>query len=335
MKKKLIALLVLALASAALYIFIHNKSMSNEGLLEREGIIILYGNVEVTEINAGFKAAGGIAGLNVEEGQPVKAGQTLATLDSIELQSAVTQSTAALNESIARLAELKAGSRAEEIAQAHSAALNAKAEYDRALKDFTRADILYREGAVSAQAFDNAKTAKDATGAQYNKAMQYLDMVRAGPRKEAITAAEEKVKQSQAALDIARQRLKDATLIAPSDGVILKKTAEAGEVVAAGAPVCIIGVLNSPWVKVYIREQDLGIVKLGQRAEVTIDTSTKTSKKYQGSVSYISSEAEFTPKTIQTLDERTKLVFGVKVRTVNENGELKPGMPANVKIFVK
>ena len=122
-------------------------------------------------------------------------------------------------------------------------------------------------------------------------------------------------------------------IYSPVSGVILRKNNEVGETIAAGVPVYTIGDLDNPWVKVYVKEDKLGLVKLGQSAEVKTDTFPD--KKYEGKITYISSEAEFTPKNVQTQEERVKLVFGVKVSVKNINDELKPGMPADVKIFLK
>jgi HlyD family secretion protein len=145
-----------------------------------------------------------------------------------------------------------------------------------------------------------------------------------------IEAQESRVRQARAALAAAVEKLKDASMDAPASGIILRRNVEAGETVAPGVPVYTIGDLERPWVKVYVKEDKLGLVKLGQRAEVTVDSYPD--KVYEGTVTYISSEAEFTPKNVQTREERVKLVFGAEVNVENPGGELKPGMPADVKI---
>jgi len=129
------------------------------------------------------------------------------------------------------------------------------------------------------------------------------------------------------------ERLKDTMLFSPISGVVLRKNGELGETLSAGTPVFTIGDLENPWVKVYVKEDRLGQIKLGQKADVRVDSFKN--KTYEGTVTFISSEAEFTPKNVQTEEERVKLVFGVKVKVKNENGELKPGMPADVKITLK
>jgi HlyD family secretion protein len=129
------------------------------------------------------------------------------------------------------------------------------------------------------------------------------------------------------------ERLNDSIIYARASGVVLQKNVEPGETVASGLPIFTIGDLSNPWIKVYVKEDKLGLIKLGQKAEITTDSYP--GKKYEGTVTYISSEAEFTPKNVQTQEERVKLVFGVKVSVQNMNDELKPGMPADVKIVLK
>ena len=148
-----------------------------------------------------------------------------------------------------------------------------------------------------------------------------------------IEAAADRVRQARAALAAAEDRLGDTVVYAPFSGIILRKNVELGETVGRGIPVYTIGDLASPWIKVYVKEDKLGLVKLGQKAQVTADTYP--GKVYNGWVSFISSEAEFTPKNVQTPEERVKLVFGVKVRVENDNNELKPSMPADVRIVLK
>ena len=166
--------------------------------------------------------------------------------------------------------------------------------------------------------------------------MESLSLVKEGPRKEDIEAAGHRVEQARAAIKTAEERLKDTVITAPAPGVVLRKNVELGETVAAGVPIFTMGDLSSPWIKVYVPEPQLTLVKLGQRAHVTVDTEPNRPKKiYDGWVSYISNEAEFTPKSVQTQEERVKLVFGVKVRVENPNQELKPSMPADVRILLK
>jgi HlyD family secretion protein len=327
MKKKLLIAGIIVLIGVAVFL------ISRFGGKQEQGVLTVSGNVEVTEVNMGFKTSGRIVELLIEEGQKVKKGDKLAILDSAELESQVAQHRAYLSETMVRLQELKAGSRPQEIEQATANVKYAEAELIKAKKDHERAEVLYKNGAISAQQMDTAKKVYDTAVSQHKKALEALSLVKEGPRKEEIRAAENRVHQAGAALKAFEERLKDTVIYAPVSGVILRKNIEHGETVASGIPVYTIGDLENPWIKVYVKEDKLGLVKLGQKAEITTDSYPE--KKYEGTVTYISSEAEFTPKNVQTQEERVKLVFGVKVSVKNINDELKPGMPADVRIMLR
>jgi HlyD family secretion protein len=206
-----------------------------------------------------------------------------------------------------RIALLDSAEHESIVAQNRALLRNAEATLDKAQKDKERMELLYQSGAISSQQMDAARTSYDVAAAQQQ--------------------------QARAALRTSEARLRDTVLYAPVSGVVLRKNVEEGETAPAGASVFTIGDLGNPWVKVYVKEDKLGWVKLGQKAGVTVDSFP--GKVYEGTVSFISSEAEFTPKNVQTREERVKLVFGVKVNVKNENDELKPGMPADVKITLK
>lgn len=327
MKKKLLIGGTLALIVIAAFLI---NQFSNK---QEEGVLILSGNVEVTEINLGFKTSGRIVELLVEEGQKVNKGERLALLDNAELESIAEQNKAYLNETMAKLEELKAGSRPQELEQAKASVANAEAELIKAKNDLERYNALYKDELIAAQQMDNAKKAYDVALSQHKKAIETLSLVKEGPRKEDIKAAASRVEQAKAALKATEEKLKDTVLYAPISGVVLKKNVELGETVSAGLAVYTIGDLANPWIKIYVKEDKLGLVKLGQKAGVKVDTYPK--KIYEGIVTYISSEAEFTPKNVQTQEERVKLVFGIKVSVRDINDELKPGMPADVKILLK
>jgi len=190
--------------------------------------------------------------------------------------------------------------------QSRASVQNAEAQLEKAKSDYERYTVLFKDGVISPQQMVAAKTS-------YEGATSQLQM-------------------NRAALRTAEVRLHDSVVYSPLDGVVLRKNVEQGETVSAGTPVFTVGDLANPWIKVYVKEDKLGFVKLGQKAEVSVDSFP--GKKYEGEVTYISSEAEFTPKTVQTQEERVKLVFGVKVTVKNMNNELKPSMPADVKILV-
>jgi HlyD family secretion protein len=327
MKKKGLVLAAIVLVAAAVTILVNSFGKTRE-----DGTLLLSGNVEVTEAGIAFKIPGRVIERTVDEGYRVKKGDILAKLDDEELSGLVKQQRAALEEALTRLAELKAGSRPQEVEQAKSGVALQEADLARTRKDFERAEVLYRNGAVSAASFDASKSAYETRLAQLKTASEQLSLVREGPRKETITAAQHRVEQAMAALRVAEAKLADSVIVAPTDGIVLRKNVEIGETVAQGTPVVTLGDLAHPWIKVYVREEKLGLVKLGQKAKVTTDTYR--GKVYEGTVTYISSEAEFTPKTVQTQEERVKLVFAIKVSVTNEKDELKPSMPADVRIMV-
>ncbi|MCX5802601.1 MAG: efflux RND transporter periplasmic adaptor subunit [Proteobacteria bacterium] len=327
MKKKLVIAGIVILIGVAVFIINHLRHN------KEEGVILLSGNVEVTESNMGFKLSGRVVERLVDEGYKVKRGDRLAILDSAELESTVAQSKANLNESLARLEELRTGSRPQELEQAKANLLLREAELSKAKKDYERNMGLYKEELVSAQQMDESTKAYHVAASLYENALQALSLVKEGPRKEEIKMAEHRVEQARASLRVNEERLKDTVIYAPTDGVVLRKLVELGETVSPGTPVFTIGDLAHPWIKVYVKEDKLGYVKLNQRAVITVDTYK--GKKYEGTVTYISSEAEFTPKNVQTQEERVKLVFGIKVSVKNINDELKPGMPADVRIHIK
>ena len=325
-KKIIIAVIVIAVIAGILTInHFRNKKDDNA--------MVLSGNVEVTEANIGFKIPGRVVERPVDEGYKVKTGDLLARLDSAEPASVVKQNEAALQEAETRLAELKAGSRRQEIEQAKALVSAQEAELIRIRKDYERAEVLYKNGAISAAQYDGAKSAYDNRKALLKNASEALSLVKEGPRQEDIKMAGHRVEQLKATLATARERLNDTAIYAPFVGVILRKNVELGETVAQGTPIFTLGDLDNPWIKVYVKEDKLGLVKIGQKA--TITTDSYKGKTYEGTVSYISSEVEFTPKTVQTQEERVKLVFGVKVSVKNNNWDLKPGMPADVRISIR
>ena len=206
-----------------------------------------------------------------------------------------------------RLAELDSAEHRSIVEQGRAAVRNAEAEFQKAQKDYDRYRSLSQDGAVTAQQLDTATKSNDVARSQ-------LD-------------------QARAALRTAEVRLSDLHADAPVSGMVLSRNVEAGETVGAGVAVYTLGDLDNPWVKVYVNETKLGLVKLGQKAQVFVDTFP--GKAYEGWITYIASEAEFSPKNVQTQEERVKLVFEVKVSVSNMNSELKPGMPADVKIIMR
>ncbi|PKN41564.1 MAG: hemolysin secretion protein D, partial [Deltaproteobacteria bacterium HGW-Deltaproteobacteria-17] len=217
-------------------------------------------------------------------------------------------------------------------AVAQATAARAQAEVERAKLEYERQKSLRARGVASEQTFEAARSTYEAALARLQEAREQLDLVREGPRQEEIARARARLDQAKQSLAIARTRLGYATLQAPLSGMVLSENVEPGEYVVPGVPVVTIGDLVNAWVRAYVNETDLGRVKLGQ--PVCVTTDTYPDKTYPGKLTFISSQAEFTPKNVQTSEERVKLVYRVKVEIANPDFELKPGMPADASIWL-
>jgi HlyD family secretion protein len=277
------------------------------------------------------------------------------------LQSDVAVRTAELRSAQAHLAALVAGSRPQEIQEARAAVADAKAQHDQAQADWDRAQDLFKNDDISKQQYDQYRARLDSTAAILRQDEEKLALVVEGPRKEDIDAARADVVRADAELeathanqlelkrreedmlahraDVARAQaqvaitdtqINDTVVVAPIDGVVLVKSAEVGEVLAAGTTVVTIGDIDHPWLRAYINETDLARVKFGQSAALTTDSFP--GKTYPGRISFIASEAEFTPKQIQTREERVKLVYRIKIDVDNRGRELKSNMPVDAEI---
>ncbi|MBI2073256.1 MAG: HlyD family efflux transporter periplasmic adaptor subunit, partial [Gemmatimonadetes bacterium] len=221
----------------------------------------------------------------------------------------------------------------EELAQAREAARAALERHTDAQRDFERVQRLLQGGAVSQEAYDKVQLALEVATSQRDQAAQQLRLVETGPRPERIAAQRAAVAQGAAAVRQAEATLANAVITAPFDGVVTVRDRQPGETVGAGAPVLTVMNLADRWVRIYIREDRIGAVRIGQPAVIRADTYR--GKQYGGSVSFISSEAEFTPRNVQTTEERVKLVYAVKVRiTGDASNDLKPGMPADVRLEI-
>ncbi|MGA2135012.1 MAG: efflux RND transporter periplasmic adaptor subunit [Bryobacteraceae bacterium] len=261
-----------------------------------------------------------------------------------------------------QLLQLRNGARPQEIQQADAAVSAAQTQYDQAKKDWDRAQKLYKDDDISTSAYDQYHARFDSTEATLHQAKEQDELVKAGPRTETIDGASAQVDRAKASLRageansietkrreqdlVARQgdidrakaqialidsQLADTIAVSPINGVVLVKAADPGEILAPGSSVVTVGDIEHPWLRAYIREQDLGRVKLDQKAKVTTDSFP--GKAYDGRVSFIASEAEFTPKQIQTAEERVKLVYRIKIEIDNPRHELKSNMPADAEIL--
>ncbi|HYO14813.1 MAG TPA: HlyD family efflux transporter periplasmic adaptor subunit [Thermoanaerobaculia bacterium] len=325
-KKIVILMVLLAAAGAGAWYWFNRPAEAETGLTAS-------GTVEATDAQLGFQASGRIAEVAVREGDRVRAGQVLARLDSSESEARRAQAAAQVEAARAALAELEQGSRREEVATARAALTAAGDRLANAETDYERTRTLFEGGAVSREALDNARLAFNVAKAQRTQAAEQLQLVQKGPRPERIEQARAQLAQAEAALRATEAVLGNMTIVAPFAGVVTVRAREPGEIVQAGAPVLTLINPGDRWVRIYVREDRVGAVHLGDRAAITSDTFP--GKTYPGEVAFIASEAEFTPKNVQTTEERVKLVYAVKVRVTGDpEHELKPGLPADVRLEV-
>jgi HlyD family secretion protein len=391
MRKRILVLGVLVLAAVGASIYFFRRSGQ-----QPDNKIVVSGNIELTEVNIAFKTAGRLIERTVDEGDGVKKEQLIARLDrdqllaqrdreaagfqsaSAQLAQAETalawqkenlaadleQRKADLDSYQARLRELKNGARPQEIQESKAVVESAQSEFDRAKRDWDRAQTLYKNDDISTAQYDQYRNRWQSADAALKQVKERQALVLEGPRAEQIEAAAAQVQRARASLkmaeantleirrreqelpmrraEIARAKanlalidsqLADTVVVSPADGVVLVKSADVGEVLAAGTTVVTVGDMDHPWLRAYINETDLGRVKLGTRAKITTDSYP--GKIYEGRVSFIASEAEFTPKQIQTQEERVKLVYRIKIDVANPQHELKSNMPADAEISLE
>jgi len=325
-KRILIILLVLG-ALVALGVWLYWENNQTE-----PGVLRLSGHIEATETDLGFKVPGKIAAIYFEEGQEVKAGEVVAKLESQDLRREVDAAQARLQAARANLTKLEAGYRPQEVREAQAAVAQAQADYDDKAKDYWRLDNLYKRKVVTGSARDKAEAAYLMAKESLRRARENYDLLKEGYRQEDIDAARAELAQAQASLELAQTRLGYATITSPVNAVVLARPMEPGQVAAVGATVITLGDLDHAYFEGYIPEPDLARVHYEQKAVVTTDTYP--GKRYPAWVSYISSKAEFTPKSVETYKERITLVYRTKIRVENPHHELKPGMPAQAVIFL-
>ena len=293
---------------------------TNQGWLE------LQGNVEIREVRLAFEVPGRIARLYVDEGDRVAAGQPVAELEKGYFEDRLHQAQAALEAAQAELWKLRNGARPEEIEQAQANLAAAQASFTQAQTQWERAKRLLPQNAVSQEVYDNAKAARDRAEAQLQAAQAALKLLQAGARLEDIARAEAQVALCQAQLDEAQRRLNDTKLLAPSDGLIQTRIREVGEWVQVGEPIYTLSLTNPVWIRTYVNGLDLERIRPGMAVTVQTDAG----RQYPGRIGFISPVAEFTPKTVQTREIRTNLVYQLRVIVADPKGELRQGMPVTV-----
>jgi HlyD family secretion protein len=327
--KRIIPVVILLAAAIAASVYYYLRLTEKKAPVNQ---LTLSGNIEAHESLVGFKAPGRIVELPVEEGQQVAQGALLARIDNADLQQKVRVDEATVRVRESSLALTLAGTRHQEVKAAQQSMVDADADLEQKQLDNERAQQLFAKDEVSAQDRDQAATALKRAEAIFKAAQQRYNEAVEGSRKEDIAISRANLNQANASLGLSQVNLSYSVLYAPLAGVVTVRQAELGEVVAPGSPVVTLADLDHIWLRAYVAETDLGRIAWGQN--VTITTDTYPGKQYHGRISFISSDAEFTPKSVQTTKERVTLVYRIKIDIDNPTHELKPGMPADARIEV-
>ena len=286
------------------------------------------GHVEATDVRISTKVGGRLEHFPVQEGDAVTAGQVLGRIETVDTELAIAQGRAERSAAEAELNLRLAGPSREEIGQAQANVERAQADLAGAQKDLERMQGLLDRGSGTTKSRDDARTRRDIAAATLEGQREALRRLKAGSRREEIAAARARVATGDAAIAQLEQRVRDATVTSPLAGVVTEKLAEPGEILQAGTPLCVVTDLAHAWVTVYVPGPDLARLRMGQPATIVTDDG----QTRQGRINFIASQAEFTPKNVQTRDERVKLVYEVKIAFDNRDGLFKPGMPAEARL---
>lgn len=287
------------------------------------------GTIEFDEIDVASLVGGRVSRLHVEEGDHVRAGDTLATLERGELTAALDEQSAQAARAKALLSDQEAGARQQELRVARADRDAAASDLNLAESEFQRMQTLFSDRVAAAADLDRARSSRDAAKARLDAATEQVALLEAGARSGQVAAARAAAQAAAASAAGARSRTQELVLTAPADGVVLLRNANRGEVVVAGAPVYTLGDPQQLWIRVYIGAPLLPRVQLGAHAGIRV---AGVSREFSGRVVAIATRAEFTPRAALTEEERANLVFGVKVAIDPSGGALKPGLPADVDI---
>jgi HlyD family secretion protein len=290
----------------------------------------LMGNIDVRQVNLAFKVDGRIETLAVDEGDAVKAGDVIGTLDKRYFNDDLRVLRARRENLAASVAKLENGSRPEEIAQARAQTADREAALVKAKEDIHRAEALVDKGGVSRQEFDRYQSSLKSAEAMYKSASESQRLVEIGPRQEDIDIARAALAEQDATIAQSERRLSDADLIAPNDGTILTRARERGAIVQPGETVFTLTLASPVWVRTYVNERDLGLIQPEMSVEVITDSAP--SHPYVAQIGFISPTAEFTPKNVETRELRTDLVYRLRVVVDNPDGGLRQGMPVTVRV---
>jgi membrane fusion protein YbhG len=288
------------------------------------------GTLELVEVDVSPLTPGRVVRVLVQEGQTVGAGETVAILAQPTLPADIEGRRARLAAAEAQLRDLERGARTAEIDAAEADLRTAEAEAVRAARDLTRLQSLLDAGAISSQQLDAARAAAQVAAGRRDAAREALRLMRQGSRPELISAARAEVASARAALQSAERTAGDLTLTAPVNGIVVSRNAEPGEVVGAGQSVVTIADPTRPFVRIYVNQRALPLIRRGGAASVTLDAFPN--RRFPGQVTAINPRAEFTPRVALTEDEREDLLFAVKIELTDTSGMLKAGLPVTVRI---
>lgn len=322
-KKKGVAISgIIILIIAIAYAMTHYRQQQDKPLT-------LYGNVDIRTVNLGFRVGGRLIALAVDEGDSIKPGQQLATLDGTPYLNALHQAQANVASAQAQLGLLQEGYRREEIAQVRATLAQNQAAYDYANSFYLRQQGLWAKRVISADALEDAKTMRNQALATLQAARDKLSQYENGNRPQEVAAAQATLAQALAVQAQAELDLKDTELYSPSAGVILTRAAEPGSMLNAGGTVFTLSLTTPVWVRAYISEKDLGRAVPG--SDILIYTDSRPNAPYHGKIGFVSPSAEFTPKNVETEDLRTDLVYRLRIIVNDADDLLRQGMPVTLR----
>ncbi|HEY0271317.1 MAG TPA: secretion protein HlyD [Sphingomonas sp.] len=327
MTRKRLFILIAVVVAVVAVLAVATRSLGLWG--RRSEGLTLYGNVDIRQVDLGFRVSGRIAAMPVDEGAHVKAGTRLALLDTRPIGDRLAAAAAQADLAAATLDKARNGNRPQDIAQAVAALARQQADLAKAKEDYERRKPLIATGAISRALFDQTTAAYRAAQAEVEAASQALSLQRAGSRREDIAAAVAQLENARAQRAGAATDLADATLLAPADGTILTRAREPGAIVQAGETVFTLTIDRPVRVRAYVAEADLGRVAPGMAVTVATDGNAKT---YHGTIGYVSPAAEFTPKTVETEGQRTDLVYRLRIIVADPDERLRQGQPVTVGI---
>ncbi|MDI3454410.1 HlyD family efflux transporter periplasmic adaptor subunit [Acinetobacter sp. V89_4] len=329
MNKKLIVVVLVVIAVVIIGFWAWKYNNKNQ----KDNVLTLYGNVDIRQVSLAFEQSGRIEKLLVQEGDKVKAGQVLATLNTNALHIQAKQAQAQLKAQQEAIVKQDVGARPEEITQAKAQLASAQAELDKTNKNLQRLQILVSSTdgrAISQQELDYAKSNKDSAEAAVRERQANLELIIKGARQEDREATKAQYEVTKANLDLINYNLTQAELKSPVNAVVRARLQEVGDMTTAQKAVYTLTLTDPKWIRVYVNEQDLSSIKMGGTAQVIRDSDSN--QPINGKIGYISSVAEFTPKTVQTEEIRTTLVYEVRVYVNDPSDQLNMGQPVSVKV---